>query len=162
MFPVFGDERRRPINLGGASSVPSQASILQEVRARRSERQDVKHRHEKATRLQAWWRGLRAARAARYEIRNMFDRNVTNLTGLRCLLFIGRDEDVLGKWSITMSSHGEGTRYHNRACIRTHENLSFDAANLFEPATGPHRNSWITLIRKACLLLLRSTARFPE
>jgi ubiquitin-protein ligase E3 C len=111
MIPTFGNERRRPINLGGASSIQSQDTILKEVKARRLERQDAKQRQEKAIKLQAWWRGIRDARVARKEMCKLFDENVTNIIGLRCLVFIGKDEEILGRWSTTMISYGDCEKY---------------------------------------------------
>ena len=114
MIPLFGNERRRQINLGGSSSASSisHTTILNQARQRRLEREDNKRRHDNAIRLQAWWRGMRESRITRNEMRKLFMENVTSLTGLRCLVLI-RDEEILGKWSSAMIESGEG-RLHLR------------------------------------------------
>ena len=109
MLPSFGNERRRPINLGGASSAASHADILEEAKNRRAERQTIKRRQENAVRLQAWWRGAVAARVARHEMRKTFEADITGISGLRCLVLIGRDEEVLARWSNAINSASEGT-----------------------------------------------------
>jgi ubiquitin-protein ligase E3 C len=108
MLPLFDDDRRRHINLGGASSASTHTAILDQAKARRTERLENKRRQENAVRLQARWRGLRDARLARREMRQAFENDLTGITGLRCLVLIGRDDDVLGKWSSTMVERGEG------------------------------------------------------
>ncbi|KAF9234160.1 HECT-domain-containing protein [Melanogaster broomeanus] len=109
MFPLFSDERkRREINLGGSTSVSSQAAILDQARARRIEREALRRREESAIRIQAWWRGVSEARRVREQLRRVFQQNVTGLTALRCLVLIGQDEALLGQWSQIMSqSDGE-------------------------------------------------------
>lgn len=107
MNPLF-DERRRPINLGGHSSSTSQVSILNEAKAKREARQDHKRRLQNTVRIQAWWRGMRQARAVRQELRKTFEQDVTGIMGMRCLALIGQDEQALGMWSMAMISSGEG------------------------------------------------------
>lgn len=109
MLPVFGDERRKKeINLGGASSVATHAAILDQAKTRRLERQDVRRRQESAIKVQAWWRGMLTMKASRERMRAVFDADMTNLSGLRCLVLIGRDEERLGRWSSMVVSAGEG------------------------------------------------------
>jgi len=135
MIPIWGDERRRPINLGGAaSSASTHAAILDQAKARRQEREDGRRREEGAVRVQAWWRGVRSARSARRQMKDAFAGDVRGIGGLRCLVFGGGDEDVLGVWSGAMA--GEETQ-------------------LFMHASEP---SWFVLIRRTSLLLLRSVA----
>lgn len=104
MLPLFGDERRRrEINLGGSTSVSSQAAILDQARARRMEREAQRKREECAIRIQAWWRGAREARRVRQQLRWTFREQVTSLTALRCLVLVGDDEDLLSLWSARIS-----------------------------------------------------------
>jgi ubiquitin-protein ligase E3 C len=105
MIPVWGDERRRPINLGGSTtSASSHAAILDQAKARRLEREDNRRREENAVKLQAWWRGVREARLVREQMKIVFERDVNGITALRCLVLIGRsDERVLGQWSTSMT-----------------------------------------------------------
>ncbi|KIJ59650.1 hypothetical protein HYDPIDRAFT_32985 [Hydnomerulius pinastri MD-312] len=141
MLPLFGDDRRRrEINLGGSSSVSSQAAILDQARARRIEREALRRREESALRIQAWWRGVSEARRVRQQLRQVFQENAIGLTGLRCLVLIGQDESLLGIWSQRVSESDE---------------------LLLGPARGQDREHWITLLRPISLLLLRSVADRP-
>jgi ubiquitin-protein ligase E3 C len=109
MLPLFGDsDRRRKINLGGTSSATSQAAILDQAKARRTEREDNRRRQDNAIRLQAWWRGVREVRAVRRQMKYEFERDVTGLKGMRCLVLMGGDEDALALWSKTVVDSGEG------------------------------------------------------
>jgi hypothetical protein len=107
MFSLEG-ERRRKINLGGVSATSSQASILERVHAQRLARAETKRRVDSATRIQAWYRGLREARALRMELRKLFAEDVLSLTAMRCLVLIGRDDGVLSTWAASVLAGGEG------------------------------------------------------
>lgn len=108
MLPLFGDEQRRQINLGGKPTATSHTAILDQAKARRSERQNEKRRYDNAVRIQAWWRGLRAARLGREDMRRTFEGDVDGLTGLRCLFVMGGDAEALGLWSAAMLDGGQG------------------------------------------------------
>jgi ubiquitin-protein ligase E3 C len=108
MIPTFSDDRKRKINLGGVLPVSTHAAIIDRVREERSIRAQHKRRVEKATRIQAWWRGVREAKYTRMEMRKAFEADVTGITGLRCLVLIGRDEEVLSRWSKAMLELGNG------------------------------------------------------
>lgn len=97
MFSLQG-ERRRRINLGGVSATSSQASILERVHAQRQARAENKRRTDCAVKIQAWYRGLKEARVVRRELRKLFLEDVQSLTALRCLVLIGRDDEVLSTW----------------------------------------------------------------
>lgn len=141
MLPLFGDERRREINLGGSSSVTtSQAAILNQARARRIERETVRKRQESAVTIQAWWRGVTDARRVRQELRGQFIGDITGLTGLRCLVLIGQDVDFLDKWAAEVLSQG----------------------SLFGLAYGRDREHWLVLMRQVFFLLLRSVSDRPR
>ncbi|KAG8214281.1 HECT-domain-containing protein [Butyriboletus roseoflavus] len=138
MLPLFGDERRRrEINLGGSTSVSSQAAILDQARAQRMEREAQRKREESAIRIQAWWRGAREAQRVRQQLRRAFQEQVTGLTALRCLVLVGQDEKLLSMWS---------------------ERMHRDEALLFGPAQGPDRDHWITLLTRVAVLLLHSVS----
>ena len=111
MLPAFGDEWKRKINLGGVSSAASQSSILNQVQAERQARAQHKHRTENAIRIQAWYRGVRDARGAKIEMRRAFEADVMGLMGLRCLVLIGSDDEVLGKWSKAVLELGPGSSF---------------------------------------------------
>ncbi|KAK7006156.1 HECT-domain-containing protein [Favolaschia claudopus] len=142
MLPLFGDENRRKINLGGSSSVSTLSSITDQAKARRIERTEQKRRNDSATRIQAWWRAVSGIRAAKKIMRSSFEADIEGLTGLRCMVLIGVDQQLLGKWSQTIVANGE--------------------ASLFAPSVGSNRSSWQVLIRQAFVLLLRATAASPK
>ncbi len=106
MIPVFGDESRRRINLGGASATASERDVLRAARKEREERREMRRRQENAIKLQAWWRGMSEVQQTRNELRKLFLEDPTSITGLRCLVLMGNDEDVLGQWSCAMTEGG--------------------------------------------------------
>jgi ubiquitin-protein ligase E3 C len=108
MIPTFSDDRKRKINLGGVLPVTTHAAIIDRVREERTIRAQQKRRVEKAIRIQAWWRGVREARYTKIEMRKTFEADITGITGLRCLVLIGRDEEVLSRWSKAMLELGKG------------------------------------------------------
>ena len=103
-----GDDRRRNINLGGASSAATHASILNQAKARRFEREYSRKRHDSATRIQSWWRGLHQGRVIKQQLKNSFEQDVLGINGLRCLVLIRQDEEVLGTWSTALVNGGIG------------------------------------------------------
>ncbi|KAK0506657.1 HECT-domain-containing protein [Armillaria luteobubalina] len=139
MLPIFGDERRRNINLGGASSASTQATILDQAKQRRILRDEQKRQHENAVILQAWWRGVREARLVRRQMRMTFESDVMGITGLRCLVLIGQDEEAMGVWSNAML-----------------------AQNPDSFTTLCSDKSWVVLVRQLSLRLLRSVATAPQ
>lgn len=111
MLPLFSDNdtrRKRQINLGGASSAASHSSIIDQAKARRHERDEQRRRSESALRIQAWWRGANATRIVRAQLREHFQANLRNLTGLRCLALLGQDEEALGAWSTAVTGNSAG------------------------------------------------------
>ncbi|KAF5355124.1 hypothetical protein D9756_005712 [Leucocoprinus leucothites] len=137
MIPIFGDETRRRINLGGASTALGR-DVLRDARKEREERREIRRRQENAIKLQAWWRGISEARRTRRELRQMFEADPTSLTGLRCLVLMGHDEEVLGSWSCAMN-----------------EDV------LFKPLNGKDSESWFILLRQAAFFILTSVAHYP-
>ena len=110
-FPLFGDhpgKRRREINLGGLTTTASQTSLLQDAKARRMQRDDLRRRQESATRIQSWWRGRKHAQHVRDGLRRTFEDNLTTITGLRCLVLIGKDDALLGRWAEAMLADDAG------------------------------------------------------
>lgn len=110
MSSLFGsEERRRNINLGGTSSATTHTHILNQAKARRSERENSRKRHDSAVRIQAWWRGNRQVRIVRQQLRESFAQDVLGVNGLRCMVMIGKDEEVLGHWSTSLTNGGQGS-----------------------------------------------------
>ncbi|KAJ7699585.1 hypothetical protein B0H17DRAFT_1048964 [Mycena rosella] len=136
MFSLLGDEKRRIVNLGGASG-PSHATIIDEAKSLRNVRQQQKLQQDSATCLQARWRGIRCRRLVKSQIRARFDRDILGIHGLRCLALLGQEE-MLVKWVTAVIASGEGS--------------------LFLLAQGPTRDSWLVLIRKIAALLMNSVA----
>ncbi|KAF9456890.1 hypothetical protein BDZ94DRAFT_1274548 [Collybia nuda] len=141
MLPLFGDERKRKINLGGTSTASSHRTILEQARAQRDERSAQKRREASAVRIQAWWRGMQQTGNVRQGMRQEFESDVKGLVGLRCLVLMGpRDEEALLIWSREMVRGGPST--------------------LFELARHTEtRESWLVLIRQVASLLLRSVSK---
>lgn len=108
MIPLWGEEHKRKINLGGSRSASTHIAILDEAKLRRAERETNRRRQEGAVEIQTWWKGLSERRRIRNEMKRTFQEDVTGLTGLRCLPLIGRDEEALGMWSAAMVAGGSG------------------------------------------------------
>ncbi|KAJ7260134.1 HECT-domain-containing protein [Mycena rebaudengoi] len=138
MFPMLGDEKRRKVNLGGRSG-PSHATVIDEVKSLRNLRQHQKLQQDGALKIQALWRGVLCRRGFHSRLRIMFEHDVLGLTGLRCVALLAeRDEEILQIWTTAVLSSGEDT--------------------LFILARGSHRVSWVVLIRKIAVTLLRSVS----
>ncbi|KAI0357322.1 HECT-domain-containing protein [Trametes cingulata] len=139
-IPLFGDspnKRRREINLGGTHSATSHNDILQEAKLRRLQRNDLKRRQDSAVRIQHWWRGRLALAALRQQLRHTFDQDITGLTGLRCLVLLGQDEDALGRWSsVVLASRKDVLQQAD--------------------------HSWVVLLQRLALVLLRSISADPR
>ena len=137
MIPTFTDDRKRKINLGGVLPVTTHAAIIDRVREERSIRAQQKCRVEKAIRMQAWWSGVREVRYTKMEMRKAFEADVTGIT--RNLEMVRFPYPIYSCHSCTLE-------------------------NVFAPASalGDQRNSWLVLIRQACLFLLQSIADSPQ
>ncbi|KAF8344659.1 hypothetical protein F5887DRAFT_918031 [Amanita rubescens] len=72
-IPLFAEEGRRRINLGGTSSAVSHATIIDSARLKRLERLEQKRRHDSACKLQEWWRGVIQIRQLKKELRARFE-----------------------------------------------------------------------------------------
>ena len=107
MFP-FTQEKRRKINLGGATSVSSQTDILHGAKARRSEREEIRRRHESALCIQSRWRSYQKYRVVKRILSEMFQEDVLGLNGMRALVLIGNDDSLLAQWSEGVIRVGDG------------------------------------------------------
>lgn len=105
---VEHNKRRKEINLGGVHSASTHEDILAQAKARRLQRQDQKIQLDNAIRIQAWWRGVQCRQDTKKALRRVFEENITNIEGLRCLVVIGQDEDVLARWSTAIISNATG------------------------------------------------------
>ncbi|KIY44522.1 hypothetical protein FISHEDRAFT_67438 [Fistulina hepatica ATCC 64428] len=142
MYPLFGDETRRKINLGGVSTRSNRADILSDASARRIERERAQRQRIAATRIQSWWRGARAAEVKRAELKRTFEGDVTGITGLRCLLFLHNDDDALCRWAKETYAAGPDV--------------------VFAPAQSSQAMGWFFLIRRSCLRVLQALSSHPQ
>jgi hypothetical protein len=107
MLP-FAQEKRRKINLGGATSVASQTDILHSAKARRSEREENRRRYESALCIQSRWRSFQQFRAVKRILAEMFQEDVLGLNGMRALVLIGNNDQLLAQWSEGVIRAGDG------------------------------------------------------
>ena len=107
-IPLFAEEQRRRINLGGSSSVVSHATIIDSARLKRLERLEQKRRHDSACKLQEWWRGVIQTRQIKNELRTRFEADVLGIDGMRCLVLLDKDEEALAIWSRAVLASGSG------------------------------------------------------
>lgn len=157
MFPLFGDKptnRRREINLGGAHSATSYTDILNEAKAKREQRQELKRRQDSAIRIQTWWRGISQVRSIKRELRRLFEQDITGIEGLRCLILIGQDQDALGRWSTAIVNSKQGA-----FALPSYATLAYLPSDhiLRHP-----EQSWFICLRKTSLLLLQDVANEPQ
>lgn len=131
---LFGDENKRKINLGGSSSgaPQSQAALFDQVKQRRELRLEQKRRSDAAIRIQSQWRGVLSKQGIRSDLRRTFEGDVTGLSGMRCLVLLGQDNEALGRWCSAMA-----------------------AANW---ATNEMTESWIVLARQLSVRMLKGVA----
>ncbi|TFY50448.1 hypothetical protein EVJ58_g11046, partial [Rhodofomes roseus] len=155
MIPLFGQDdlrRRKEINLGGARSA-SYSDILQEAKAKRSQRHDLKRKQDSATKIQAWWRGVSRKQQTRRDLKQVFVGDVSGLTGLRCLVLLGVDQDALGIWSSAVASGRQGVWLSR---------MPLTAISLRVDILLHTEDNWRVLLRKTSVLLLQAIASEPE
>src|SRR6266702_1213886 len=104
----FTQEKRRKINLGGATSVASQTDILHSAKARRNEREEIRRRHESALCIQSHWRSFQQYRGVRQQLSQIFQEDVLGLNGMRALVLVGSDDLLLAQWSEAVIRAGDG------------------------------------------------------
>jgi hypothetical protein len=107
MLP-FTQEKRRKINLGGATTVASQTDLLHSAKARRNEREEIRRRHESARCIQSRWRNSQQSRAVKHILEERFQEDVLGLNGMRALVLIGHNESLLAQWSEAVIHAGDG------------------------------------------------------
>jgi len=107
MIP-FAQEKRRKINLGGATSASSQTDILHSAKARRSAREEIRRRHESALCIQSRWRSFQQSRVVKRILSELFQEDVLGLNGMRALVLIGNDDELLAQWSEGVVRAGYG------------------------------------------------------
>lgn len=143
---MFGDTRRRQINLGGVNTTTSQAYVLAQVHEQRQRRQDEKRAQEAALQIQARWRAYSSARQIRVQMNQAFDSEpIGTVASTRYLVFGGGERQRLIAWT-------------NVALEATKE----DEYTLFKPFEGPEAQSWLVLLRQLTLIMLKQAVANPK
>ena len=109
MLPVFGNEKRRRINLGGQNSNQSHDAIVNQAKMRRGEREERRRQQDAALRIQAWWRGGLEAKSIRKQLQQTYRSDPLSVRGMRCLVLIGKNSDALAIWSSAVLDLGIGS-----------------------------------------------------
>ncbi|KAH9920431.1 uncharacterized protein B0H18DRAFT_1191801 [Fomitopsis serialis] len=138
MIPLFGEDdirRRREINLGGTRSA-SYSDILQQQRP--SAPSAMTSSASRTARPRS-----RPGGATRRELKNVFAGDVAGLTGLRCLVLLGVDQEALGMWSSAVVSGSQVSSRRADVLVHSEEN-------------------WRVLLRKTSVLLLQAIAAAPD
>ncbi|THV03800.1 HECT-domain-containing protein [Dendrothele bispora CBS 962.96] len=157
MLPVWGNERKRTINLGGAATSTSQSTILDQAKVRREERLENKRKADAAIKIQSWWRGAVDARRVRAQVRAELEKELNGsereppvgIQTMRRLVIVGKSwngneetssegKDVLGLWSEKVLLKGTDSLFYAR-----------------------ENPSWLTLIKQISLLVVRAIADDP-
>jgi len=140
---MFGDERRRPINLGGTNSTATQASLLANVQQERQRRQNEKRRNEASSLIQATWRAHVAGSQTRKELLGSFDREpVGTIASTRFLVLGGGERTRLVAW--------------------TKAALKGDKSQIFAPFEGSEANTWLVLLRQLTAIMLTQIVSSPQ
>jgi len=159
MLP-FAQEKRRKINLGGATSVSSQTDILHSAKARRSAREEIRRRHESALCIQSRWRSSQQSRVVKLILSELFQEDVLGLNGMRALVLIGNNDELLAQWSEGVVRAGDGepstsVSIRERCvphCLQFTEVSSSSRHFLFELASPSHYlDDYIPFIRLTAL-----------
>ncbi|KAF9009589.1 hypothetical protein BDQ17DRAFT_1388399 [Cyathus striatus] len=140
MYSFFGDESKRKINLGGSHTSLNSRTLIAQAQAERDERSRLLRKQHSATKIFAFWRGVKERRRVKRELKNIFENDVRSLDAMRCLVLMGCDEEVLGLWSKVMVEDGEYA---------------------FFQLSKAYGSSWLVLIRQISILLLQAIARSP-
>lgn len=140
---MFGDDRRRPINLGGANSTATQASVLARVQQERQRRQNEKRRSEASSLIQATWKAHRAGVRTRNELLEAFDKEpIGTIPSTRFLVLGGGEPQRLVAW--------------------TNAALTAKKSQFFAPFNGPESNTWLVLLRQIAAIMLAQIVSSPQ
>lgn len=109
MIPFLGDTgKRRHINLGG-STAASHASIIDQAKNRRLQREQARIQEDNALKIQSWYRSRTVAHSTRLRLQSAFDTKMSNLDAARYLVLFGtRDKPRLQIWAQRMNEAPEG------------------------------------------------------
>lgn len=140
--PMFGDERRREINLGGAYLTATQHSVLAQVQQERERRRNERQRLESSSVIQAAWRAYAEATRTRNGLLKRFDQEpLGTLTSTRLLIFGGGERRRLLTW--TNAALGDGDSF------------------LSDRFLGPDAASWLVLLKQLTYMMLKQVTNAP-
>ncbi|KIM29078.1 hypothetical protein M408DRAFT_329093 [Serendipita vermifera MAFF 305830] len=139
---MFGDERRREINLGGTRSLATQQSVLAQVRHEREQRLLERKRLEASSIIQTAWRAHAETCRTRNELLERFDQEpVGTLTSTRLLLFGGGESRRLLTW--TTAALGDGNAFMQNRFL------------------GPDAGNWLVLLKQLSSIILKQVTNDP-
>jgi len=139
---MFGDERRREINLGGAQLTATQQSVLAQVQQQRQRRQNERMRLEAAVVIQATWRAYTEASRTREILRREFNAEpLGTLRSTRLLLFGGGDSSGMLNW--------------------TNAALSTGNSFIIDRMSGSDAMSWLVLLKHVAYKILKHVTNDP-
>lgn len=140
---MFGDDRRRRINLGGVQSTSTHQAVLEQTHTLRSQRQQQKRAQEAASVIQARWRAHVQRQIVRRQLLDAFDKEpLGTVMSTRLLVLAGGEETRLSKWA--------------------HAAVQAGNSALWQPYMGPEAASWLVLVRQIAVMILRATSRAPQ
>ncbi|KAF8868596.1 hypothetical protein CPB84DRAFT_1857384 [Gymnopilus junonius] len=136
------NEERKPINLGGTSSMISLSQVLDEVRRQRLTGENARKRDQAATKLQTWWRKICTQKSTQTQCRLLFDTDPSTLVALRSLVLLQDDVGRMLLWSTTM--------------------IKDNGLLLLKRLASDERSSWLILIRQLSIRFLKFMANSPS
>jgi ubiquitin-protein ligase E3 C len=159
MLPFLSEPNRRRINLGGSTSAATHASVLDQAKARRQEREALRRQEQCALQIQAWFRGRSDARRAMLRLQQSFDpvKDVPN--ALRYILLFGRKDPLrLHQISQTILCQPQ------RACISLLLLCSVITIYIafLDPLDGPDGVNWVNLLRRLSVIILHDIHHQPR
>ncbi|KAG8821912.1 hypothetical protein FRC18_011175 [Serendipita sp. 400] len=140
---MFGDERRRQINLGGAHSTATHASVLAQTQQARERRRNEKRAHASASIIQSRWRAWAARAKVQAEMLRAFDSEPIGTVASARYLVLGGGE-------------------HTRLVAFANAALKAREKAVFQPFFGPESSSWLVLLRQIACLMLTQVAGDPH
>jgi ubiquitin-protein ligase E3 C len=139
---MFGDDRRREINLGGSQLTATQQSVLAQVQQERERRHNERMRLEATSVIQAAWRAYTEASITRENLRREFDAEpLETLRSARLLLFGGGERKRLLVWTNAALNAGD--------------------AFLSDRMSGSDAMSWLVLLKQLAYMMLTQITNDP-
>jgi len=138
-----GNERKRPINLGGVSLTTTHDDLLAKAQQEREQRLFQKRAQEAASTIQARWRARLKLQDVRGHFLELFDREPAGtIASARFLVLGGGEQARLSAWATAALQAGDHM--------------------LWLPFTSQDATTWLVLIRQIAFMLLTEFSRAPE